>query len=357
MANKKFIIGRDPKCDYVIFDSKNRVSRIHAELSIADEKIYIKDLNSLNGVFVNGIKVQSNISILLTKKDKLTLSYDYPVDLAHFHSDSDDHTKVLQHGIEIDGKHKHEFGVYKDGQKTVVFDRDKTQIGEMLQMDNSPFVTIGRGSENRIVVNDTNISRNHCCIRMLTPVMIEVEDLGSSNGTFADEEKIIPNKRHQYTSSVQIKLGKTCALNLKDIFPDIQILQRKNLTAPPAANFGAAITKKESEMFFELEDIWKEYIDRQNKANNANIGYSIGGSILALAFTGFTGGVGTALLAGGGGILGRYLGQQASNKIRNDLTYEDAFLQTYACPRCKESFQKKPWITVRECLKCKIKFR
>ena len=107
----------------------------------------------------------------------------------------------------------------------------------------------------------------------------------------------------------------------------------------------------------ELEDVWKEYIDRQNKANNANIGYSIGGSILALAFTGFTGGVGTALLAGGGGILGRYLGQQASNKIRNDLTYEDAFLQTYACPRCKESFQKKPWITVRECLKCKIKFR
>ena len=171
------------------------------------------------------------------------------------------------------------------------------------------------------------------------------------------QKKIIPNKRHQYTSSVQIKLGKTCALNLKDIFPDIQILQRKNLTAPPAANFGAAITKKESEMFFELEDIWKEYIDRQNKANNANIGYSIGGSILALAFTGFTGGVGTALLAGGGGILGRYLGQQASNKIRNDLTYEDAFLQTYACPRCKESFQKKPWITVRECLKCKIKFR
>ena len=43
MVNKKFIIGRDPKCDHVIFDSKNRVSRIHAELSIADEKIYIKD--------------------------------------------------------------------------------------------------------------------------------------------------------------------------------------------------------------------------------------------------------------------------------------------------------------------------
>jgi len=356
MVNKKYIIGRDPKCDHVIFDPKNRVSRVHAELSIVLGKFYIKDLNSLNGVCINGIKIRPNTLNLVTTEDKITLSYDYPVELKHFNNGEDD-TKLLQSTEEQNFDQIQSLGVYKSGQKTVVFDRDKTQIGEMLQIDNSPFVTIGRGVENNITINDTNISRNHCIIRMLTPLIIEIEDLNSSNGTFADTEKIIPNKRHQYSSSVQIRLGKKHHLDLKEIFPLIQILPTKNKIISPPISPGASITPKELEVFFELEEVWKEYIERQNKANNANVGYSIGGSILALAFSGFTGGFGTALLAGGGGILGRYLGQQASNKIRNDLTYEDAFLQTYACPRCKESFQKKPWITVRECIKCKIKFR
>ena len=59
----------------------------------------------------------------------------------------------------------------------------------------------------------------------------------------------------------------------------------------------------------------------------------------------------------GGSLMARYISQQQTSKLRSDFTYEDMFLQIYACPRCKESFQKKPWITIRECLKCKIKFR
>jgi ATP adenylyltransferase/5',5'''-P-1,P-4-tetraphosphate phosphorylase II len=46
-----------------------------------------------------------------------------------------------------------------------------------------------------------------------------------------------------------------------------------------------------------------------------------------------------------------------SNEIRKDATFEDQFLQMYACPRCNESFQKKPWITIRDCFKCKTKYR
>ena len=45
------------------------------------------------------------------------------------------------------------------------------------------------------------------------------------------------------------------------------------------------------------------------------------------------------------------------NKINLDHFYEDEFLQAYACPRCHESFQKKPWVTIRDCFKCKLKFR
>mgnify|MGYP000406514886 CR=1 FL=1 len=49
------VIGRDPEVDYVIFDPKNRVSRKHAEIHFNNNKLHIKDLNSLNGTYVNGI--------------------------------------------------------------------------------------------------------------------------------------------------------------------------------------------------------------------------------------------------------------------------------------------------------------
>jgi len=355
---KKILIGRDPSCDYVIFDPQNRVSRNHVELTLKENKIFVRDLNSTNGVYINNNKISPNTNISLTPKDKLTLSVDYLVDLTHF-IQGDDNTKVLIHNqsnekkiVMEDGK-----GIYNDGQKTILFDTNKTQIGDMVQMDNSPFTRIGRNSDNQIVINNSNISRYHCKIRMLTPVIIEIEDTGSTNGTFADDERITPGKRFQYSTSVAIRLGKSFQLDLRKIFKNIQILQRQSVIKTPSPVLGKEITVSEKEKFMELEELWKEYIGRQNHSNNISMSYSIGGSILALAFGGITGGAGLALISVGGGIIGKYLGNQASSKIRNDLTYEDAFLQTYACPRCSESFQKRPWITIRECYKCKIKFR
>jgi pSer/pThr/pTyr-binding forkhead associated (FHA) protein/ribosomal protein L37AE/L43A len=365
------IIGRDSLCDYVIIDPKNRVSRRHAEVQKLDGNYYIKDLTSLNGTFVNGIKIISAKPIKIEKDDKVTLSNDYPIDIINIFID-DDTTKILS----VVGKNtdativfENNKATFRDGKKIVEFDRDKTQLGDILSMDNSPFLTIGRNIDNKIVINNSNISRYQCKIRLITPVMIEFEDLGSTNGSFADEEKLIPNKKYQFASSVTLRFGSNYLFNLKSAFPNIHIVQRVALpkTATQQSTQGnvtnPAPTKKEIESFNELEAIWKEYIDRQNQANNAATGYGIGGAVLGIAASIFLAPItgGTSILgvvaSSGGGILGRYLGQQQSSKIRNDLTYEDAFLQTYACPRCRESFQKKPWITIRECYKCKSKFR
>ncbi len=46
------IIGRDPGCDIVVAGS--HVSRRHAELTIRSGKLWVKDLGSSNGSFVNG---------------------------------------------------------------------------------------------------------------------------------------------------------------------------------------------------------------------------------------------------------------------------------------------------------------
>ncbi|MDF2445125.1 MAG: hypothetical protein K0S46_361 [Moraxellaceae bacterium] len=50
------IIGRDPGCDIII--SGPHVSRRHAELSIRGGKLWVKDLGSSNGTFVNGKRTE-----------------------------------------------------------------------------------------------------------------------------------------------------------------------------------------------------------------------------------------------------------------------------------------------------------
>lgn len=54
------VIGRDPGCDIIVAGA--HVSRRHAELSIRSGKLWVKDLGSSNGSFVNG-KRQDEIAL------------------------------------------------------------------------------------------------------------------------------------------------------------------------------------------------------------------------------------------------------------------------------------------------------
>ncbi len=45
--------------------------------------------------------------------------------------------------------------------------------------------TVGRGKEADVQLEDDSVSRLHLSIRQLSPTQWEVEDLNSSNGTFA----------------------------------------------------------------------------------------------------------------------------------------------------------------------------
>lgn len=62
-------IGRDPAGDLVLRD--DGISRVHAEVRrLDDERLYIKDLDSTNGVFVGGERVEQAI---LSEGDKVLL--------------------------------------------------------------------------------------------------------------------------------------------------------------------------------------------------------------------------------------------------------------------------------------------
>ena len=68
---KRTIVGRAADCDYVIIDPKRRVSRRHLEIISNEGKFYLKDLDSLNGTFVNDIKILPHLSVEVTNNYKI----------------------------------------------------------------------------------------------------------------------------------------------------------------------------------------------------------------------------------------------------------------------------------------------
>lgn len=77
---KIFTIGRGERCDIVIADNSDIVSRLHATIRIdSNDKIYITD-QSRNGTYVNGIKMSSNVEIPVSRKDVISFAHIYNLD-------------------------------------------------------------------------------------------------------------------------------------------------------------------------------------------------------------------------------------------------------------------------------------
>ena len=68
---EKMSIGRDPKCNIVI-DNK-MVSRHHATIQKIKDDFYIKDEESTNGTFVNGMKLEKDKFMKINPGDKITI--------------------------------------------------------------------------------------------------------------------------------------------------------------------------------------------------------------------------------------------------------------------------------------------
>ena len=69
-----YTIGRDPQCDILIQDVRGVVSRVHAVLRVeSNGKMYIKD-QSMNGTYINGMRVTANVEIPVSRKDVINFA-------------------------------------------------------------------------------------------------------------------------------------------------------------------------------------------------------------------------------------------------------------------------------------------
>jgi pSer/pThr/pTyr-binding forkhead associated (FHA) protein len=65
--HKEIVVGRQADCDLVL--TEGHASRKHAKFSLADGAVWLEDLNSANGSFVNGTRISGKVR--LTSGDRL----------------------------------------------------------------------------------------------------------------------------------------------------------------------------------------------------------------------------------------------------------------------------------------------
>lgn len=74
-------------------------------------------------------------------------------------------------------------------------------------------ITIGSSENCDIVLNSEGVSRKHLSITPEADSFFVV-DLGSSNGSYINEERLIPGKRAEFTSFFPVRLGQNVLLSL-----------------------------------------------------------------------------------------------------------------------------------------------
>jgi pSer/pThr/pTyr-binding forkhead associated (FHA) protein len=160
---QSWTIGSDPECDLVV--DKPTVSRRHCRLSRSGNGYLLEDLGSSNGTFVNGEPIHTSRSV--TRADTITLGLTalmpWPVEEAWAEP------AAVTIGPEL-------------GVTTPELTFDK------------PSMLIGRNPDCDLVIDRPMVSGRHARLARQGEAVL-IEDLGSSNGTFVNGQRIDRNTR------------------------------------------------------------------------------------------------------------------------------------------------------------------
>jgi pSer/pThr/pTyr-binding forkhead associated (FHA) protein len=78
---------------------------------------------------------------------------------------------------------------------------------------NRPKIYLGSGENCEIIISSQGVSRKHVCI-VTENDQYYVVDQGSTNGSFINEERLVPGKKVEFTSFFPVRLGENVLLTL-----------------------------------------------------------------------------------------------------------------------------------------------
>jgi pSer/pThr/pTyr-binding forkhead associated (FHA) protein len=200
ILNKDLVtLGRATTNDIVL--AGGRVSRNHAQVQCTDEGLILTDLNSANGVWLNGQRISEakiqpgdRINISDSLLEYLPPAPDDREEVTLINSESELEQTLLQMSVP---------SALNDtsGPRLVIHAPDRTW--ELPLEDDS--YTIGRSSMNSLVLDYSKISRNHARIERKGSQFL-LRDLQSTNGTLIGDDRI---EQHSLENGDTFQIGPT----------------------------------------------------------------------------------------------------------------------------------------------------
>ncbi len=155
------IVGRYRECD-IILPSEN-VSRRHARLLVEGGRLFVEDLNSANGVFVNGERIRERTALgdgVVVRLGDFTLRVR---GAGGMEGPSAAHVRLIGRNLSVTDQ---------------VFEVDRATL------------LVGRGRDAGIILPDPSVSRVHARLLTQPDGHVLVEDMGSANGTFVNNQRV-----------------------------------------------------------------------------------------------------------------------------------------------------------------------
>jgi ABC-type multidrug transport system ATPase subunit/pSer/pThr/pTyr-binding forkhead associated (FHA) protein len=164
------IIGRKGYGAVIEIDDSS-VSRSHAAIKKENDKIFIKDLKSLNGTFINGKKIKHDEWIEITKTDQVKVV--------------SERIKIIDknEGFKLEPPPESELVIEPNSQKKSTQNNFKSFIAQ------NRVVYIGRMPSNHLILDDPTVSRKHAKISFKDGTYF-IEDLGSTNKTHINGKEL-----------------------------------------------------------------------------------------------------------------------------------------------------------------------
>lgn len=189
------------------------VSRSHARITVQNGVITVEDVGSTNGTFVNGQKLTPQEPVTLTNGaeitfggTKLTLQMPgaLPAEQASAEAELAASAPVTQTLTVTAQEETAEPEAPEEATEVVAY--WCSDDGTMRTPLSPGMYTIGRRPSNHIVITDPYVSGNHA-ILLVEPDLVNIEDVGSTNGTFVDDTKLIPHVAAPLPFGVKVQIG------------------------------------------------------------------------------------------------------------------------------------------------------
>ena len=233
-------------------------------------------------------------------------------------------------------------------------------------------IVVGRRGDQPFMITDKSVSGKHLKLTTMPDGSVQVEDLGSTNGTFIDGIRILKKVVNRNTI---VQMGSFYTFRISDVFPDVPKKESFQTSSSHVNQKTDSIVEEYNpeilRKFQQLEYVWDKYQEEKInlQKNNASKGFLRMMPMFLLGGLGYLVSCIPALadfrvaitLAGIGiGIIITWISYKSATGLPEQMEkLNQQFQIDYVCPKCKQFLGFTPFKGLKnrgQCFACKTKW-